>query len=421
MPSRDYYRILQVDPAAEQEVIEAAYRRLARKYHPDSNQSLDATRRMQEINEAYEVLRDPARRAEYDAERAAEFGEFEPTQPYAEETTPDAEWDAQAAPAAAQPPLQREPTGERAATGAPRRKRSPFLIFGLAVLVGGAALLAIAFIALGAVAFTPLGDTLGAMLKPSTSRPSVVISSPQSGTRFLQGEEVVVRSTTSDPTGIARVELSVDGKTVRTDLPPIQGQTSFTLIQRWRATLGSHTLGVRAYNSAGIASDPAMISILVEPQPPAEVIASPTLLLPTRTLARPTPRIVPATPTITAPPGVYATSIRVEPMAPKRGEFVTFFVTFFNNTSSARAYQWRIRIFEPDKRHSLGDTTPIKSDIRPGTSELASADNWRVIGPGGCLQLFARAFWIDPDTKQETEFVKPDQSGGPAAGFEVCP
>ncbi len=68
---KDYYRILQVDPSAEPEVIDAAYRRLARKYHPDSNPSPDAMRRMQEINEAYEVLRDPMRRAEHERQRRA--------------------------------------------------------------------------------------------------------------------------------------------------------------------------------------------------------------------------------------------------------------------------------------------------------------------------------------------------------------
>lgn len=64
--SKSYYEILQVDPEAEQEVIEAAYRRLARKYHPDTNKSPDAKVKMQHFNEAYSVLRDPVTRAQYD-------------------------------------------------------------------------------------------------------------------------------------------------------------------------------------------------------------------------------------------------------------------------------------------------------------------------------------------------------------------
>lgn len=70
-PPKDYYRILQVDPAAEPEVIAAAYRRLSLKYHPDISSAAGATLRMQEINEAYEVLKEPAKRARYDRERNA--------------------------------------------------------------------------------------------------------------------------------------------------------------------------------------------------------------------------------------------------------------------------------------------------------------------------------------------------------------
>jgi len=67
---RDHYITLQVDPGADPEVIEAAYRRLARKWHPDKNPDPHAAVRMKELNEAYEVLRDPTRRRGYDAARA---------------------------------------------------------------------------------------------------------------------------------------------------------------------------------------------------------------------------------------------------------------------------------------------------------------------------------------------------------------
>jgi len=66
MEEKDYYEILQVSPNAEPEVIAAAYRRLARKYHPDVNKSPQAAKRMKQINVAYEILRDPAKRAAYD-------------------------------------------------------------------------------------------------------------------------------------------------------------------------------------------------------------------------------------------------------------------------------------------------------------------------------------------------------------------
>lgn len=65
----DHYRVLQVDPEAEDEVIAAAYRRLAAKYHPDVAGE-DGAARMVAINAAWEVLRDPSRRAAHDRARA---------------------------------------------------------------------------------------------------------------------------------------------------------------------------------------------------------------------------------------------------------------------------------------------------------------------------------------------------------------
>ena len=62
----DAYKILQVDPEAEDEVIQAAYRRLARKYHPDVAEAEDAERRMAAINAAWELLGTPGSRAAYD-------------------------------------------------------------------------------------------------------------------------------------------------------------------------------------------------------------------------------------------------------------------------------------------------------------------------------------------------------------------
>ena len=69
MPA-DYYRVLQIDPDAEPEVVAAAYRKLAAKYHPDVNASPEAAERMREINVAYDTLGDPYKRAEYDRSKS---------------------------------------------------------------------------------------------------------------------------------------------------------------------------------------------------------------------------------------------------------------------------------------------------------------------------------------------------------------
>ena len=72
MPEQiDPYKILQVDSEAEDEVIQAAYRRLARKYHPDLAASPDAASRMAAINAAWEMIGEPASRRAYDRTRAS--------------------------------------------------------------------------------------------------------------------------------------------------------------------------------------------------------------------------------------------------------------------------------------------------------------------------------------------------------------
>ena len=68
----DPYKVLQVDPEAEDEVIQAAYRRLAQKYHPDRGGGPDAAARMVQLNAAWNLVGSPDRRAEHDRGRAAD-------------------------------------------------------------------------------------------------------------------------------------------------------------------------------------------------------------------------------------------------------------------------------------------------------------------------------------------------------------
>jgi curved DNA-binding protein len=62
---RDYYEVLGVPRSASEEEIRRAYRKLARQYHPDVNKEPEAEERFKEISEAYEVLRDPEKREQY--------------------------------------------------------------------------------------------------------------------------------------------------------------------------------------------------------------------------------------------------------------------------------------------------------------------------------------------------------------------
>ena len=70
MELKDYYAIMGVKPTDDLKTIKTAYRRLARKYHPDVSKESDAESRFKEVAEAWEVLSDEQRRAEYDALRA---------------------------------------------------------------------------------------------------------------------------------------------------------------------------------------------------------------------------------------------------------------------------------------------------------------------------------------------------------------
>src|SRR5579884_2920191 len=83
---RDYYEVLGVARSASDDEVKKAFRRLAKQYHPDTNKESGAEARFIEINEAYEVLSDPQKRAAYDryghmgvgngAGAGAGFGDF---------------------------------------------------------------------------------------------------------------------------------------------------------------------------------------------------------------------------------------------------------------------------------------------------------------------------------------------------------
>ena len=66
-PRHTYYKILMLAEIADQEIISTVYRKLAQRYHPDVDQSTEAAQKMAEINDAYAILRDPEKRAKYDA------------------------------------------------------------------------------------------------------------------------------------------------------------------------------------------------------------------------------------------------------------------------------------------------------------------------------------------------------------------
>lgn len=284
-------------------------------------------------------------------------------------------------------------------------------------------------------------STLTSLVPGGVARPTVAIQSPTTGATFKAGDEVQIQSTAADANGIVRVELSVDGQMVSTETPPIpQGQASFSVVQKWKATEGTHTISVRAYNASGAGSDPAILSLsvsagsvaLASPSvpPTASGGTTPTVGGPTETASviRPTATRAPstatrpaATATISAPPGMYAVSIRFDPANPKVNNTVTFYVTFLNNTGQTKRFRWFVKIYrEENPRNSFGETAKKDDDFPVGRIELASPNNWKVGGFADCQPFFARAFWYDIDSTLVTEFLKTDgQSVN--TGFSVCP
>ena len=82
MKYKDYYKILGVEKNADEKAIKSAYRKLARKYHPDVNKEQGAAEKFKDVNEAYEVLSDQQKRARYDSlgGRWQEGADFTPRQ-----------------------------------------------------------------------------------------------------------------------------------------------------------------------------------------------------------------------------------------------------------------------------------------------------------------------------------------------------
>lgn len=76
-PHKDYYKVLEVDYDASDDTIKLSYRRLALMWHPDKHKGdNDVTAKFQEINEAYTVLSDPAKRLEYDLSGCYELNRY---------------------------------------------------------------------------------------------------------------------------------------------------------------------------------------------------------------------------------------------------------------------------------------------------------------------------------------------------------
>ena len=119
-------------------------------------------------------------------------------------------------------------------------------------------------ISLGIIGLIIVGLACGPAGLLGQGQPSVTISEPASGTIITVGEEVDIVSTAEASSGVARVDLLVNGQVVRSDSPPEGTPSTFPLVQSWTpATTGDVTISVIAYDTDGAASEPAAVTLTV--------------------------------------------------------------------------------------------------------------------------------------------------------------
>ncbi len=113
------------------------------------------------------------------------------------------------------------------------------------------------------------------------------------------------------------------------------------------------------------------------------------------------------------------TALHIEPQEVRNGQYPAFHVTFLNTTGTSPSYKWFVKIYEPDKRNSFGETAKSESILLVGTSEVASQSNWKAAGAAPCRPFIARVFYQAADNTI-LEFAKPD-GNRPEHYFSVCP
>jgi hypothetical protein len=144
------------------------------------------------------------------------------------------------------------------------------------------------------LAASMLACDLGAVT-PAASKPVVTIASPPNGAQVALGQEVLVQTSAVDQTGIARVELWVDGA-LSTIAQPTSPQSAYEVVLRWTpATLGVHMLMAKAINASGVASEPAVVAVSAVSlgsleKTPAVPTNTSTPLIPAPTTKPPTPK-----------------------------------------------------------------------------------------------------------------------------------
>ena len=198
--------------------------------------------------------------------------------------------------------------------------------------------------------------------------------------------------------GTARFTLAADGKSLKGAWKQGDQQGEWTMTR------------------ASSAATPTTTIVPLTPTRTVAVVTSPT-----RTVAPPTLTRIPSTATATVPPvapGVYANVIQTDPTEPKSNQNITFRVTFLNATGGVVFQKWFVKIFEPDKKNSFGETPKVSSTIPVGAGVFSTSNDWHTT-VGSCTNYIARVFGVDA-SNTIYEMNKSDGSST-ATSFSICP
>lgn len=191
------------------------------------------------------------------------------------------------------------------------------------------------------------------------------------------------------------------------------------------STIPRGVVGLFFYNAdpnVQVGFDQLTISTFSPPTPTATATLGAPATPTTRPATSTSPiRVATATPVAAIPPGVFISRIRLSPAAPKRGQPVTFFVTFLNGTGKNQGFRWLVEIWEADtnKRNAFGQADAIQQEVRVGTSELATSNSWKLSGGGPCTAFRARVVYGN-DQGQRIPFTRTNGSEF-WFPFQVCP
>ncbi len=259
-------------------------------------------------------------------------------------------------------------------------------------------------------------------------KPTIAIVSPPHGSEFREGENVAVQSVATDAAGINRIELMVDGAVVRSDSPLGGGQASFPVVQNWKATQGTHTISVRAYNVTGIASDPVAVSVLILPRVaptsmpvPPTALPPPTAMLPPPTANQPAPP-----PTVQCTNSVaFVADVTVPPGTVWSGG-QTFNKIWRVMNDGTCAWDTRYELVSVGGESMATSTViPISSTAPGATADLLVAmtapstpgthtGQWQIRGPNG---LFGAPLTVSIDVAAAAQPAAPGCAGAPTIDF----